>query len=329
MNIFTKNGLWVFVVLLSLGIGYSTPASAVAYCALRDPVKSIYGLFPEADAYRSNVQTVGRSARDAVIEELPFKLHFNELGRHTLYVALKDQETIGFVHARSELGEWGITEYAWGIDPDGRIADVRVQRSRDPYVRKANIENLRALVRGRNLEELKAELLRFDNKPLEKGVISSAMKTLVITRVVWEEETTKAKAAGIARSIDANAHTLKIIDQLYDPETQDRLDKVGMPDSPAFQRAENTGFRVDDEKGRMIGLLIRTPFDMDEPKRSLWWYVSNGGEIIGVVDDRTLKTDQAFASAIGYAPESLHDCSSLADLAALEISTLFRRQSNG
>ena len=61
--------------------------NAQAFCALRDPQRQINVLFPEATSFRSIVRTVDEAARSEVAERLPFSLHFNELGRHTLYVA--------------------------------------------------------------------------------------------------------------------------------------------------------------------------------------------------------------------------------------------------
>lgn len=95
----------VSFLLLNLLLLLSVETQAVAYCALRDLVNTIYTLFPEADAYRSSVKTIGRSARQAVLDQLPFKIHFNELGRHTLYMALQNGDVIGMVHARSEMTE--------------------------------------------------------------------------------------------------------------------------------------------------------------------------------------------------------------------------------
>jgi len=46
-------GVLTFVLLVQ-----TQSAFAVAYCALRDPVNTIYELFPEADSYRSSVQTI-------------------------------------------------------------------------------------------------------------------------------------------------------------------------------------------------------------------------------------------------------------------------------
>ena len=96
-------GLLVTCVAVSLCVGVEG-VSAQAYCGLRDPVRNIYRIYPEADAYRSIVRSVDKRTRTLVSERLPFTLHFNELAKHTVYVAVKETLPVGLVHVRSEKG---------------------------------------------------------------------------------------------------------------------------------------------------------------------------------------------------------------------------------
>ena len=131
----------------------------MAYCALRDPVATIYELFPEADNYRTVVRTVDRNTRKAVQELTQLKLHFNELGRHSLYIAQRGDAVLGYVHARSELGEWGLIELAWGIETDETIRGVKVQRARDPgLLEPGAMDAHRPALLGKNLTQLQSGL---------------------------------------------------------------------------------------------------------------------------------------------------------------------------
>ena len=80
------------VSLILLAAALCSAVHAQAFCALRDPNRQIYRLFPKATSYRSIVRTVGKDARREVGARLPFNLHFNELGRHTLYVPMRGDE---------------------------------------------------------------------------------------------------------------------------------------------------------------------------------------------------------------------------------------------
>ena len=94
------------LTLLLFSIQYSY---ADAYCSLRDPVAQIQQLYPQKTNQLSIVKTVDTSTRNLVKLALPSNdLHFSELGRHTLYVAMKNTEALGYVHVRSEQSKWGL-----------------------------------------------------------------------------------------------------------------------------------------------------------------------------------------------------------------------------
>ncbi|MFK7914211.1 MAG: hypothetical protein AB8B93_09875 [Pseudomonadales bacterium] len=304
--------------------------SAVAFCALRDPVNTIYALFPEADGYRSSVRTVGRPARETVVNELPATLHFNELGRHTLYIALKEGRPIGLVHARSEADEWGITEYAWAISPGKEIRDVIIQRSRNPVVRKMPREAIVEVARGKSRDALKSYYTsaKQQGQSVTANIAIAALKVLVITQSVWPDEfnSLMAQAPAPAALPTANAEPIPI---LYDQIALTRLSNIGLDSSPAFRRPLLQGYRITDPATRKPLLLVRAPFDLGERKGILWWTLDAQGEVISVIDETTSEPDERFASVVGYAPLSMKDCSNLADLAALELATLSRHHASG
>ena len=324
-----------FIVVL-LGIVlllHAQTSFAVAYCALRDPVNTIYGLFPEADGYRSSVQTVGREAREAVAERLPFELHFNELGRHTLYVALKNGEPLGFVHARSEAGGWGITEFAWAIELDLSIRTVKIQRSRDPSLRRISASELLGMVGGRSLESLRAEYSSTSAKAKspKRLLLASAMKTLVITETVWPVELAlDAKLASFSAMFSESLKGIAAVDRialLFNEPTVELLTANGLTESPTFLRDKLIGYHLKDNAGETMAVAVETPFDLETPERMLWWLVSPYGEILNVIDGDQLMPSKAFEAAVGKAPAGIKSCSTLVDLAALEISLVSRGHS--
>ena len=134
-----RNRNLILIPACMLALGLTNMAWGQAYCKLRDPVNSIKKLYPMATTYRSIVRTVDSSARDAVASAIPFKLHFNELGRHTLYVAMNKKKPVGLVHARSEKGRWGLVEIAWALDFDLRVRSFTFQRCRSPH--RAEVES--------------------------------------------------------------------------------------------------------------------------------------------------------------------------------------------
>ncbi len=119
--------------------------SANAYCSLRDPMAAIHHLYPQATDHQSIVKVVDKEARNAVSEQLPFTLHFNELGKHTLYVALDDKTPTGLIHARSELSDWGIVEIAWALNFDLSVHNFYIQRCRIPACSDSNLNFLKII----------------------------------------------------------------------------------------------------------------------------------------------------------------------------------------
>ncbi len=317
-----------YVALATLVAYSAVPLAvhAVAYCALRDPVNTIYELFPRADAYRSSVKTVGRHAREAVIDQLPFSLHFNELGRHTLYVAQRDGATIGFVHARSELGEWGLTEFAWALTPDLRIQGVKVQRARDPSLRQRVKHKLAPAVVGKDLSALQkqyGDLAAEDSAAAM--LVTSAMKTLVITQNVWRSEVIGLDVIGVAKQVFPEASKSHQLADLHDEEAMLRLTRLELEESPIFDRSALVGYRVERDDGAPLAMAVYSPFELDNPHRQLVWLIAPDGEIKAVHNQQSGRVDHDFQSVLGYAPESARECSTLADIAALEMATLARR----
>ncbi len=192
---------------VALSLFVPSAVHAQAYCALRDPVREIYALYPEATSYRSLVRTIGEEARGEVAKELRFELHFSELGQHTLYVALKDGGPIGLVHARSEQSQWGLVEIAWALNLDLQVVDFRFQRCRAPECAAIGDAAFRAQLKGKGVAELRA-LLSSDNRgvnpvmltlpdgsdDLATAVLRSGLKTIVVTGVAWAEDLGRLRA---------------------------------------------------------------------------------------------------------------------------------------
>ena len=179
------------------------PASArgQAFCALRDPERVVFEIFPTADAYRSIVRRVDDHARKAVAEFLPFELHFKELGHHTLYAVLDAARPVGLIHSRSEKGRWGLNEIVWAFDLDLRVVDFRFQRCRDPACRLLSQPAFRRQIRGMGRDELHALLgagetlvrpsvieVQPEALELATSLLRSALKTIVVTETVWARE---------------------------------------------------------------------------------------------------------------------------------------------
>jgi hypothetical protein len=93
-NIIAQPKKWLTALLTGFLLLQANPGFS-AYCSLRDPLVAIQTLYPDATQHRSIVRPVDEKVRTIVAERLPFTLHFNEIGKHTLYLVMNDSDEIG------------------------------------------------------------------------------------------------------------------------------------------------------------------------------------------------------------------------------------------
>ena len=184
---------------------WMTPAYSVAYCALRDPVRKIYRLFPKATSYRSIVHEIDESTQQQVKSSIPFSIHKDELGQHTLYIAMDEQAPLGIVHSRSEVGLWGLIEIVWAFDFDMNVVDFEFQRCRERACKLVENLEFRQILQEKSTAELSAMLDQNqmaypaniandeEAKVLAKTIIRSAIKTARVTELSWHDELLRYK----------------------------------------------------------------------------------------------------------------------------------------
>jgi len=175
---------------------------ADAYCSLRDPVAQIKQLYPNKTNQLSIVKEIDNRARIQVQAELPNNdLHFGELGRHTLYVAMNNDEALGYIHVRSEQSQWGLVEIIWAIDKNYRITNFAFQRCRSPKKKLLNNQAFKNMFIGKDFTQLKQYLSEDGvtaNKVLIAKAVSApelanvilrcALKTLLLTKLIWHND---------------------------------------------------------------------------------------------------------------------------------------------
>jgi len=162
--------------------------------------------FPQLDHYRSIVRVVDETHRANILARLPFTIHENELGTHTLYtVFADDDELIGVIHVRTERSRWGLTEIAWALNSDLEIVGMHFQRSRDRHRGYIESEAFQKNIRGKNFDELRGLLtndgdaineavlvIPRDGHELALSVIRSALKTISATNAIWDDSLSSA-----------------------------------------------------------------------------------------------------------------------------------------
>ncbi|MBT7916169.1 MAG: hypothetical protein HN617_01370 [Planctomycetaceae bacterium] len=224
---------------------------AQAYCALRDPVRQIGELYP-GFSYMSHVGVVTTEARKEVGTRLPFTLHFNELGSHTLYAVSNGDARVGYVHVRPEITRWGIMEITWSLDADLRIQDFAFQRCRNRRRAIMEGDGFKKQLQGKSLDEL-IELLNEDGTDISAGglevstldhefaaaIVRCALKTIAVTTIVWRDEVKTAMVLPESRNLHQVA-------EVYTPAVRQALERMFIADNADIERKTVNVFRIID-----------------------------------------------------------------------------------
>ncbi len=326
-----------FISYLLLAAALCGAVHAQAFCALRDPNRQIYQLFPKATSYRSIVRTVDKEARRQVSTQLPFTLHFNELGRHTLYVPMRGDEILGLVHVRSEAGRWGLVEVAWGLDLELRVLDFQFQRCRDRQRAALEDPEAKAKIVGASFNGLRG-MLAGDGDALLPGslqvdpaatdlavtVIRNGLKTMAATEAAWMDDLTELRAMALATKAMPTAHALRAITPLHDKSCLALLDQRVGEAGTGIQRSSSQAWQVLDKERQPLGSILATAWQQDEMVVELFCAVDREGRIARLESPRPWPTEEVqrlFTAQVNKSSSDFEGCSGQVELAVLELLT--------
>jgi hypothetical protein len=283
-----------------------------AFCALRDPVRVLYEAYPEADGHRSIIRTVSVQDRVAIAQDLPFTIHFDELGRHTLYVTVQEGLPLGVLHVRSERGRFGLTEIAWSLTLDGQITDVAFQRCRDAKLHAALNDQLRAKLIGADVPTL-LQLLEGDGLSEEaRMLIQSAAKTATVTFIVWEDD---------LLPIRAEAKAASAWPELDPVLTVHALNQSTVTPNSGLIAKSIYAWKATGADGTDLGTLVRSLWKLDGHQAEIWCQCDSAGCIIDVqtLDGDDPSISNAFKEVIGLNVLNISECATAAGVAAGEV----------
>jgi len=336
-SIFTR---WIFAaLLLSLTPGALLAQRSEAFCALRDPNREIRLLASEYASHESLVRTITRDSRTKILEEVPFPIHFDELGQHTLYKVMdKTGKVLGFVHVRSESFSWGLVRIAWMMDLDLDITGYCFRRCRSPHRTELEAPITSKQIVGKSSKELSALLLpegaglreeavviSDEGRELMTVMVKSAIKTKVVTGIVWEREVGDVKAAALAREHLSSGARLKEVNDLYHEANDQALSAHGLGDSIGFDRSGVMSWRAERQDDLIAGAVYCTPWSAGNMHAKLWWVLGSEGEILAVEDPQRSLDERSMANfkqLVGRTFKTSEQCGSASELAALEVSLL-------
>ena len=325
---------WLITISCVLSM-VPTFVAANAYCSLRDPVSAIQYLYPAATNHQSIVKVVGKEARASLSDVLPFTLHFNELGKHTLYVALNDRKPSGLIHARTELTDRGLIEIAWALDLDLSIKNFYIQRCRLAECKDEKIEFLRNFVKGKTFEEVLSLYNSADKELYEElfyqteemrslisSIIQSALKTMVITDLVWKKDIEKLSSIALAKQYYPEAAVAEKIEyELSNKELMDLKSKFGN-DVTYINHDSISSLKISDASGKNIAYFVNAEWSVENNTGEFSWLISPQGEIVAVQPKSSwpsLEIEDSFNTVVGKNVKSPAECGTFAEVTASEL----------
>ncbi|TDF34497.1 hypothetical protein EYS14_23880 [Alteromonadaceae bacterium M269] len=327
------------LVLLNILFLIAPEANAEAYCALRDPVSSIKKLFPNATNHKSIVRSIDETTRQQVSEEFPqLPLHFGELGRHTLYVAMNGEKAIGMVHVRSEQSPWGLVEIAWAMNMDLTVRDFTFQRCRNRQKKLLTTAEFKLQFMGKSFEDLRTFYDKESNggtsdylqaasgaDELANVVLKCGLKTLLVTRLAWQDDITELTIATQLKHLNAKGELqLSLIDNIMSDNTKSRLKTITGADNLGISRDSVRAYRVTDSNLKTVALLYQGKATIEDQKIMLSWLLNMRGQVISVETNSPWPSPDVaklFADTYQRSFVNIDQCGNRAELYALEVAT--------
>lgn len=328
MNRIANTGVLLNLMLLTT-LCLPVRVNAEAYCALRDPVEAIRFLYPHANSHRSIVRAIDNEVREKILHELSFSLHFNELGKHTLYTILKGGETIGFVHVRSEPAPWGLMEVAWALSPDLALDNFMFQRCRSAICAPETISEILSLLGGKSLDEIKAYLtdggeeltasiarkVKIENKAFVASLIRSALKTIAVTGIAWKEEVESAQRKKLLSSV-FNTNSPEITETKVEPSALEALKHIHQGGGSLISTESVRTFSIQ-AGDHSIGFLASGKWHDQHAARVTHWIFDTDGRVLRTVTTPKFshhRDTEVFEQLVGQNVSASENCSSASAL---------------
>jgi len=308
---------------------------ANAYCSLRDPIVAINHLFPSASNHKSIVKIVGNEARVALKDALPFTFHFNELGKHTLYVAMQGNDSKGFIHARTELTEKGLVEIAWALNLDLSAKNFYIQRCRIAACKDENINFLRNYIEGKTFEEILTIYQSKDKsfyeeifykseevKSLTSSILQSALKTMVVTGLVWGDDIDKINSIAFAKHYYPDASNANKIHSTLSEVDLKKIQQIFGNDINYINHETVRSLKITDNKRNLLAYFVKAGWNAGQNSGKFSWLISPHGKVIAVRPSSSwpnLEIESSFNTVVGQNIKSPSDCSSFAEVALSEL----------
>lgn len=101
-------------------------------CVWRDPERTMAKIFSEASDYKTITKIISTEKKEIIEKRLQDVLTPGE-SKDWIYYEITGSpgDTLGYILADAEKGEYGVIEIVMGISPDGKVKEIYIQRARE------------------------------------------------------------------------------------------------------------------------------------------------------------------------------------------------------
>ncbi|MCX7910711.1 MAG: hypothetical protein N2505_03930 [Endomicrobia bacterium] len=107
-------------------------AQEVYICVWRNPERTMQKIFPQAKDYKTIIKKISNEKRQQIEKRLGAQLLPGQREQYQYYeITDSSANTIGYIIASSQKGEYGAIEFVFGIDKEMKIVGIYIQRARE------------------------------------------------------------------------------------------------------------------------------------------------------------------------------------------------------
>lgn len=245
---------------------------------LSNPQRSVFVAFPAADSYQVIARTVNADARRRIESSLPFRVHFDELGSHSLYVAYRGRQPVGMIYVQREESAFGLAAVEWAFTTNLRVAGFQFQYVRSRYRQAIERSEFVRNLKGKGSRELAAMLdadgnLRRVAAGLDKNaqglattITRSGLKSLAVLETVWANDTKRLHDLAIGlRAFPTAKKVQRVWPSLRTSESDQKADVVAL------------AVRALDSRNQAIGIALLLQTTIDKEQYVVRWIISRDG----------------------------------------------------
>jgi len=177
MNYVFKFTTLIAIIFSTIEISY---AQEEYKCIWRNPERTMVRIFPEALDYK----TINKKITLENLKAIEAKAGTLLAGQRELfqyYELMANENSLGYILTSTQKGEYGAIEFVFGIDKEGTIIALYIQRSRErdkEFKKKAFLD---AFI-GKNLEGI--DTIKFTKTVGTQAIISGIKKELITFEIL-------------------------------------------------------------------------------------------------------------------------------------------------